>query len=83
MRLSIRLDDDIYRVAKSMALAEQCSISSAVNELLRRSLFEPAEPGRALARRKGRRGIVVSKGARPFGNEDVKEIEMLDDMDAL
>ncbi len=40
MRLTINLDDDLHRMAKALAIAEDCSISVAVNKLLRR-LNEP------------------------------------------
>jgi hypothetical protein len=36
MRLTINLDDDVYRMARAYAAAEDCSLSAAVNRLLRR-----------------------------------------------
>lgn len=38
MRLSVNLDDDLYTVAKSLARADEISLSSAINLLIRRSL---------------------------------------------
>ena len=45
MRLTINLEPDLYAVAVSLAKAEDCSISAAVNRLLRRSLPGSAAPG--------------------------------------
>lgn len=36
VRLTINLDEDLHRMAKALAIAENCSISAAVNQLLRR-----------------------------------------------
>jgi len=41
MRLTINLDEDLYRMAKSFAIAQDCSISAAVNQLLRRLNEDP------------------------------------------
>lgn len=43
MRLTLRLEDDLYGVARSMARDEDITISEAVNRLLRRAL-EPRAP---------------------------------------
>ena len=37
VRLTVNLDPDLYAVAVSLAKAEDCSISTAVNRLLRRA----------------------------------------------
>ena len=44
MRLTINLDEDLYRMAKSFAITQDCSISAAVNQLLRRLNEDPEHP---------------------------------------
>ena len=41
MRLSVNLEDDNYRLAKSLAREEDISISKAINRLLKRQLPSP------------------------------------------
>ena len=40
-RLTVSLEEDLYSVAKAMAKAEDCSISAAVNKLLRKAIEPP------------------------------------------
>ena len=47
MRLSIQLNDDLYRMARSLAAAEDCSISAAVNKLIRHALDAPISSTRS------------------------------------
>jgi hypothetical protein len=70
VRLTINLQDDLYRMAKSMAIAENCSISVAVNKLLRRGIL-----GKESIERPKRKGFPVVKGRRPFTSDDVYKIE--------
>ena len=80
MRLTVNLDPDLYAVAVSLAKAEDCSISAAVNRLLRRGLSggqrQPA-PSAGLTRR--RNGILVSLGGPPITADSVRGIEDEDD----
>lgn len=46
MRLTINLDEDLYAIAKALAKTDDVSVSTAVNDLIRRSLKEPSAPGR-------------------------------------
>ncbi len=71
MRLTVNLDDDVYKAVRAPAEAEDISISEAVNRLLRRAL----EP-RASSIRKSRTGFPIVPGKRPFGPEDVARIEL-------
>jgi hypothetical protein len=73
MRLSINLEDDLYAAARSLAVEENCSISAAVNKLLRRS-FEATPPPSG----RGKRKFPTIKGSKPFRSEDVYKIEMED-----
>ena len=44
MRLTINLDDDLYAMARSHAIASKMSISKAVGDLLRRKIEPPPMP---------------------------------------
>jgi len=44
MRLTINLDDDLYAMARSHAIATKTSISKAVGDLLRRKINTTAHP---------------------------------------
>jgi hypothetical protein len=76
MRLTVNLEPDLYALAKSLAKAEDCTISAAVNRLLRRSL--PGKENRAprhSGRRAKRNGFLVSPGKQPITADTVREIE--------
>jgi Arc/MetJ family transcription regulator len=66
MRLTINLDDRLYAVAKSLARTEDCSISAAVNNLLRRGLAAGDRGGR-----RKRRGLPVVACPQKFTSDDV------------
>ena len=80
MRLTVNLEPDLYAVAVSLARAEDCSISAAVNQLLRRGLpgGDPWQPqsGESVSRRNG---ILVSKGREVVTAETVRRAEAEDD----
>ena len=46
MRLTINLDDDLYAMARSHAIAKKTSISKAVGDLLRRNTSPPTTNNR-------------------------------------
>jgi hypothetical protein len=71
VRLSITLDDDLYAVAKSLAKAEDCSLSAAVNRLLRRAINQPTLSGAP----GGRSDFPTSAGRRLITDEDVMAVE--------
>lgn len=76
MRLTVDLEPDLYALAVSLADAEDCSISAAVNRLLRRALAGGA--GRGASRR--RNNFVVSRGREPVTAETVVDTEARDDV---
>ena len=80
MRLTINLEPEIYAVAVSLAKAEDCSISAAVNRLVRRALPGAESGGSGDARRRKRRnGLPVSRGKEVITAETVRKIEAEDD----
>ncbi len=76
MRLTVNLDADLYALAVSLAKAEDCSISAAVNRLLRRSLSSSSESGAPAGRRNG---LAISRGREPVTADVVARIEAEDD----
>jgi|GEM_PF-2032269 len=81
MRLTVNLESDLYALAKSLSKAEDCTLSSAVNRLLRRSLPGGARDNivRRAAKPVVRNGFTVSRGALPITPELVRQMEMEDD----
>ena len=77
MRLSITLDDELYAVARSLAKAEDCSISAAVNALLRRGLEPRARLRRPTGRAAKLSSFPTSEGKRLLTEADVKATEDL------
>ncbi len=67
MRLTVNLDRELYTTAVAYARNANCSISEAVNQLLRRSL----ERAPSAARRQ-QNGFPVVRGARSFSDADVE-----------
>src|ERR1019366_8659460 len=51
MRLTVNLEADLYALARSLAREEDCTVSAAVNRLLRRSLPGGEKQGRGSSRR--------------------------------
>jgi len=72
MRLSVNLADDLYLIAKALAQAEGCSLSEAVNRLVRRGLVPALGP-------RARGGFPVVRGSRPFSAEDVRRVDEADE----
>jgi len=80
MRLTVNLEPDLYAIAVSFAKAEDCSISAAVNRLLRRGLPGVAHRDTpSIGRTKRRNGILVSMGGPPITAETILRMEEEDD----
>ena len=76
MRLTINLEPDLYAVAVSLSKAEDCSISAAVNQLLRRALpGAPSSAGRPFSSMVRRNGLLVCDGREVVTAETVQQIE--------
>lgn len=86
-RITISLEDDLYRVAKAYAIGEDISLSKAVTRLLRRGIgggrpVEDSRTGEELGPyryRDARTGLIVTRGDRTITEEDVRKA--LDDED--
>ena len=85
-RITISLEDDLYRVAKAYAISEDISLSKAITRLLRRGV----EGGRPAENRAGeeagpysyidqRTGILVTQVGREITEEEVRKA--MDDED--
>ena len=72
VRLTINLNDEVYRVAKSMAIADDCSLSAAVNKLLQRGISGP--PAK---KKKNSTAFPTVRGRQPFTSGDVYKIDQL------
>lgn len=80
MRLTVNLDTDLYALAKSLVKAEDCTVSAAVNRLMRRSLPGGVkQDGRSSGRAAKRNGFSISRGRRPITADTVRQAEAEDD----
>jgi hypothetical protein len=80
MRLTVNLESEMYALAKSLAREEGCSISVAVNRLLRQSVTGGTKRSSGPSRGKSKRsGFVVSRGAKLITAETVRQAEKEDD----
>lgn len=76
MRLSVNLDDDLYAVAKSLAKADDTSVSAAVNSLIRKALQTVPQGG--LPPHDSTR-LPVVRGRRFVTPEDVDRMDRVDE----
>ena len=75
MRLTVNLEADLYAIAKSLAKAEDCTISAAINQLLRRSLSLGKQNAPTSGRRTKKNGLAVSRGRKPITADMVRQID--------
>lgn len=85
MRLSVNLDEDLYRIAKALAASQDCSISTAVNRLIRAGFESGSKPEDREKMRGGFRivpqtGLPVSRGSRPVKADEVRRAEEDEDL---
>lgn len=71
MRTTLRLDEDVIRVARSLARAKEITLGAAVSELVRRGLQHPSTAGSV----HGLPHFTVAEGAHPITLEAVKQGE--------
>jgi Arc/MetJ family transcription regulator len=75
MRLTINLDDDLYAMARSHAIATKTSISKAVGDLLRRNISSRPATAITPPNIHPESGFPISvSGSKPFTNEDVRRM---------
>ena len=79
MRFTISLEEDLYRVAKSMAKAEDTSISKAVNRLIRKGLESIQHPPSKNAKKGAISTFPISGNCRPLTEKDVYDLEVAED----
>ena len=80
MRLTINLDDDLYAMARSHAIATKTSISKAVGDLLRRRATTPPAVSFPASGVHPLSGFPISQGdGRAITNDDVRK-SMDDDL---
>ena len=79
MRLTVNLDPDLYGLAKSLARGEDCTISAAVNQLLRRALPGGTNGGAKSGPPLTRNGFVISSGREIITAETVRRAEAEND----
>ena len=71
MRLTVNLDSANYTLAKSLAKSEDCTISTAVNKLIRRAV-EPKAPSSKV---RWKNGLPVSHGSVVVTSEMVRRLD--------
>ncbi|MEO1844357.1 MAG: hypothetical protein ABGZ37_08795 [Akkermansiaceae bacterium] len=86
-RITISLEDDLYRISKAYAISEDLSLSKAVTKLLRRAV-EGAHPSRSSRVREDLptytyldpvTGLLISRGGGTITEDPVKRAEEQDD----
>lgn len=78
MRLTVNLEPELYGIAKSVAREGDCSISTAVNTLLRKAVTAPTRSTTGSPRK--RNGLPVSRGNQVITSDTVRRIEAEDDL---
>jgi hypothetical protein len=76
MRLSIRIEDDVYAVALALARSEHISLGKAINELARRGFHRSGSI--PVSRKRRATDFPVSPGKRLITSEDVDRVESED-----
>jgi hypothetical protein len=82
MRLSVRLDDDVYTVALALAHSERISIAEAINRLVRRGVQGRSLNARATHRNRTPSRFPTSAGKRLITSLDVAQIDAAEDEQA-
>ena len=87
MRLTINLDDELYAMVRSHAIATHTSLSKAVGDLLRRKVAAgvaaPQPDGNTTSYFDPVLGIQVSRSGRTISRDDVKRALADEDSAAL
>ena len=79
MRLTVRLDKDVYTVALALARSEQISVAEAINRLVRRGLERRSSAALGERRKNAAFGFPTSAGKRLITSRDVERVDTEDD----
>lgn len=79
VRLTVRLDQDVYTVALALARSEQISVAEAINRLVRRGLERRSSASLSKPRKNAADGFPTSAGKRLITSRDVEQVDMEDD----
>jgi antitoxin component of RelBE/YafQ-DinJ toxin-antitoxin module len=83
MRLTVRLDEDVYTAALALADSERISIAEAINRLVRRAVQTRPLPPKDTRRMRAQSRFPTSAGKRLITSRDVEQIDAADDERAL
>jgi antitoxin component of RelBE/YafQ-DinJ toxin-antitoxin module len=83
MRLTVRLDEDVYTTALALAQSEGISIGKAINRLVRRSIQARPLPVSDTRPSRGPSSFPISRGKRLIVSHDVRRTEQDEDDRAL
>jgi hypothetical protein len=79
MRITVRLDLDVYTVALALAQSERISIAEAINRLVRRAVESRSSTAHDPRRKRRVSGFPTSAGKRLITSRDVEQIEAGED----
>ena len=82
MRLTVRLDEDVYTVALALAQSERISIAEAINRLVRRGVESRWLTVHAQRRKRSASRFPTSAGKRLITSRDVEQIDAAEDQRA-
>jgi hypothetical protein len=83
MRLTVRLDEDVYTVALALAQSERISIAEAINRLVRRGVESRSLIVHDPHRKRTASRFPTSVGKRLITSRDVEQIDAAEDQRAL
>jgi hypothetical protein len=83
MRLTVRLDEDVYTVALALAQSERISIAQAINRLVRRGVESRSLTVHDPHRKRTASRFPISVGKRLITSRDVEQIDAAEDQRAL
>jgi len=79
MRLSVRLDEDVYTAALALAKSERISIAEAINRLVRRGVEGRPKAAHDTHRKRTASRFPTSAGKRLITAHDVEQIDAAED----
>ena len=79
MRLTVRLDEDVYTAALALAQSERISIAEAINRLVRRGVEGRSLAAHVATPKRTASGFPTSAGKRLITSQDVKQIDAAED----